>query len=267
MLQCIKFKNVLRNQLVTLNDGLLYICDGYSRMQIVDVHDPRHPALLGFIDGVGSPRAVAVAGGTAYLAAGDSGLHVIDVSDPVAPVVVGSLSEVGKISTVAVVTSDTICVADSSLNRMLVLDVSNPANPFELGSVPVAGDPRSISVQGKYVYAACGGSGLSVFDLSTPTAPVQVAVLDDPPSVVVDLELSGGYAFLAAFFLASSVADVSVPTAPSLACPGTTGLNTSRTIAVEGECAYLTHGSHGFSVFCAERSRGGAGDRRGRIGG
>ena len=206
-------------------------------------------------------------GDYAYVAGGDSGFFVVDVSDPSAPFLVGSLDDLGYVFSVAATPDGIVCIGDTHPNQVRVLDVQDPTLPFELGSLPVPGNPWSISIAMDYAYVACGGYGLRVLDLASPAAPVEVGVYNDPPSAVVDVELSGGYAFLADLHRMNPIVDVGVPTAPVSSCPGTITGPGGRAIAIAGDCTFLANFNQGLSVFCTERSRGGTGGRRSRTGG
>ena len=70
----------------------VYVADGESGLQIIDVTNPASPKWEGSLDTPGSAQNVAVSGTTAYVADGDGGLRIVDVSNPLAPVEVAALT-------------------------------------------------------------------------------------------------------------------------------------------------------------------------------
>ena len=82
------------------------------------------------------------------------------------------------------------------MDKMKVVDVSDPSMLRVVGKV--TGTYMDVHVVGSYAYAATG-RGLSVVDVSEPTAPVQVgAVVTDPSSWnAQSVHTSGDYAYVA----------------------------------------------------------------------
>jgi hypothetical protein len=67
-----------------------------------------------------------------------------------------------------------------SNNRLLTIDVSNPGSPTVSSESSFGVESlRAFQVVGSLIYLA-NSSGLSVWDISTPTSPVRVAQSLDP---------------------------------------------------------------------------------------
>jgi hypothetical protein len=88
---------------IQLLGDLLYVANDTSGLLIVDVSDPRRPALRGSYQTPGVAYGVYAVGSLAYVAAGRSGLVIIDASDSAAPRLLGSLDTRGNAHAVEVV--------------------------------------------------------------------------------------------------------------------------------------------------------------------
>jgi hypothetical protein len=67
----------------------LFVTDAKGALSIVDVANPRRPALVSRVELDGATQAIAVAGDVAFVAAGMNGVIAVDVSDPRTPTVLG----------------------------------------------------------------------------------------------------------------------------------------------------------------------------------
>src|SRR5262249_54160448 len=82
--------------------------------------------------------------------------------------------------------------------RLIVLDVRDPRAPAELASTDALPDlVRGVEVAGSTAYVAAGRAGLRIFDIGSPTRPVEVGqFLTDAP--VAKVLLQDGLAHLVA---------------------------------------------------------------------
>ena len=76
---------------VALSGGYAYLAAGEAGLYVVDIRDPRNPAIVSRLDTTNA-RKVVVSGSYAYIADGGSGLGVIDVSNPAIPELVATLN-------------------------------------------------------------------------------------------------------------------------------------------------------------------------------
>jgi hypothetical protein len=188
-----------------------------TRVQIVDVRDPRDPIDVGlYVTNRQLHRDIAVSGSHAYLV-GDSGLAVIDVSDPSAPTEVGTIDV--PASAIAVSGSHAYLASMASGRGIHVIDIHDPENLQEVAFVGSIGVARqAIAMSGSHlVVAASGRDGFRVIDISDPASPRQVSTLDLPDwrsdwwgSMVIERSR----AFLAAGPAGIIVIDVSDPLNP-----------------------------------------------------
>lgn len=75
---------------IALSANLAYLADGLGGLKIVDLGDPRHPALLGSLEWPGQAYRVVVAGRQAFLAIKGEGLVCVDCRDPRHPTIQGA---------------------------------------------------------------------------------------------------------------------------------------------------------------------------------
>jgi hypothetical protein len=162
---------------VQLSGGVAYLVDGMT-LDIYDLSDFFNPTLRGSTP-VDGGQAIALHGTIAWIA-GTSGLRAVDVHDPGAPQVVGSLA-VPSAFALALSGNTALVLADddaTSLHRLSVVSIANPASPAFLGSVDLPAAVTDVSAQGNFAFVATG-DGVTVIDVSTPSAPAIVTSYSD----------------------------------------------------------------------------------------
>jgi len=131
-----------------------FVSDGLAGLAIVDVADPKRPALLGRAMTGGQARGLVVDGHTAYVAAGSAGLVVVDITSLTDPRVIGKAAMPGSAVRVDY-SGGRVYVA--AWNDARVYDVTTPASPRFIGAVRMT---RDISGQGgRGARGARGGRG------------------------------------------------------------------------------------------------------------
>ena len=190
------------------------------------------PAEVGSLSTPQASLAVAVVGGFAYVADYGPALRVIDVSAPSTPVEVGSLNTPS----------------------------SGSASPLDLHEVfyTFYATTTGVAVVSNYAYVADGDGGLHVIDVSTPSAPVEVGLLDTPGWRTKDITVTGNYAYVtrhkwsAGFNSPQSnltVLDITDPSAPvEVGSLNRTRVNPPLDVAVAGNYAYVADGYDGLRV-------------------
>lgn len=124
------------------------------------------------------------------------------------------------------------------------------------GSLDLSGGRNLLDVvtDGNYAYAIRDNSGSSnffVFDVSTSSAPVQIASLN-LSGIPSSMALSGSYVYVAssANTAEMQVVNISTPSSPMLAASYNASGNTDALgIAVSGTTAYVTRGQSGSQEF------------------
>ncbi len=174
-----------------------YVADGGSGLQIIDIRNPRNPALKGsyprlqdsFYTGLASSyHSVKVSGNYAYIAAGIGGIHAVNIRQPETPYLVGTFNKIGYASKVFIGggsaylnTAPTLSIVDVGDPTDMTIFISNPAyvpgnDVREFIYSPDAGQISGFStVNDIYVdsliYIATGG-GLAIF--RTPPYPNEI---------------------------------------------------------------------------------------------
>ena len=120
-----------------------------------------------------------------------------------------------------------------------------PPRRLDLQGSLAAASPRSLTVNGEYVYLASGKGGLLIIDVHDPSAPVQVGALTDCDPR--DVAAQGDYLYLADGQRGLVVVDVSEPRKP--VATGARGTDDPQGIAVLGGVAVVADGSGGIKVF------------------
>jgi hypothetical protein len=161
---------------------------------------------------------VQVAGTYAYVADWMFGLRVFDVANVAAPTLVGSLATGGSPSGVAIA-GDRAYVTEATGGGMLrVIDISDRAQPTELGSIPTS-KAMAVKVRDSIAYVAdeslFGTGGLRIFDVTTPSAIVPLAVYDTDCRFASDVALVGELAVVACAGDGFHWLDISNPAAPT----------------------------------------------------
>ena len=120
-----------------------------------------------------------------------------NISDAANPYLLSS-TELGSdlYDVVANKTADIVYVVGTKSNEQLkVVNVNDPANPTIITSLSLSGTGYSLLLKDNFLYAGAANR-FFIFDVSTPSAPVQLANLNLAADVV-DIAVSGNYAYLA----------------------------------------------------------------------
>ncbi|MEW6049677.1 MAG: hypothetical protein AB1644_01235 [Candidatus Zixiibacteriota bacterium] len=190
----------------------VYATSADSGLQIIDVTNPAAPVRVGSFYAAGSSVDVVVNGPYAFIAEMAAGMDIVDISNPLSPSLVGNFPVAESSYVMGLQVSGNFVWALME-NRLIGIDVSNPASPAQVGamwmqwssSVAVAGNyvftggvpkraidvavpsapvlvdtlstgsnSHEMAVTGNYLYIADGYEGLSIVDISNPSALVKV---------------------------------------------------------------------------------------------
>lgn len=228
----------------------------------------------------GSSLAVAVQGSFAFV--GQSAeFAVIDMLDGTQP---------RRLAYLPVAAND-IVLRDgyayvTNAKGLAAIDVRRPEQPVEVAFAPASSALGSLAVAGNYIYAGAPGSGLFVFDISTPAQPqpvtglgrvqveglaaqdgylylataggMQLVSIADPrrpvvaalwrtPAPVESVAIAGGYVYLALAPGALLVADIADPAEPRLLSYLSIPTYV-KNLQVTGNLVYLANGNRGVAV-------------------
>jgi hypothetical protein len=223
---------------VTVKDGIAYIADGRSGLQIIDIAGSE---VIGFVNTPGEARDVAVSGETAYIADGSEGLQIFDISNPSAPRHTGNLDTPGYAAGIAV-SERIVCVADRE-SGLQVIDVSDPENPFLIGYTDTAGQAYDVAIKDGKAYIADGTGGIRVADISVPA----VIGYADTPGTAYGITITGGFAYIADGTKGLQIINIAEPAAPKLiGTEDTPGI--AYGVAISDSTAYIADGHAGIQM-------------------
>jgi len=196
-----------------------YVAAGKNGMQIFDLSDPQHPALVSKTALAGYANGLCVQNGKVYvaelLAEGQSSggfLEIVDTANPVAPSVLGKVDLGGE--PFDVIVSDGTAYVASQTKGVSLVDVSNASAPKLLSVYDTAGVCYQVSLWGNFLAVADGTQALSLIDVENAGFPQKVSGGYDI-GTVQDLSLWDTTAFLAAGTSGVFTADISLPYAPT----------------------------------------------------
>jgi hypothetical protein len=138
------------------------------------------PALVSSVATTQNASSTFIVGKTAYVISNSGSstgtLDIIDISNVNAPVVLSTLANEFNGANDITVSGKYAYITNGGDVR--IIDASNKKAPVNIGSMSLNGYAAGgTSVSGRYAYVPMGGEGvgIGVFDVSKPTAPVQVA--------------------------------------------------------------------------------------------
>ncbi|MEE9553646.1 MAG: hypothetical protein V3W18_05055 [candidate division Zixibacteria bacterium] len=218
---------------------------GYNILSIVDVSDPTSPSLVRDIELSDSPLGIFVQGNYFYLVKEGAGqnLQILNITDPIDPVFVGGANTPGTPYDIFI--SGDYAYLAARENGLEVFDISDPTNPTYWGGCDTGDwNTMTVFVSGNYAYLIA--VDLYIVDVSIPSNPVVVSVLDDlfqPRAVFV----SGDYAYLSDGGRGLTILNISDPANPVKIGEYRNGIN-GNSIIVDGNYAYLSDDHDGIFI-------------------
>lgn len=142
-------------------------------LQIVDVHDPDYPSLMGSYN-TSHARDLAVFGSLIYLT-NTQDLKIIDVSNPAMPILAGTYVPAGFANLRIV--GNRLYVNTPGEFTFEILDLSDPLHPARFGGICLCTLDvlwLSFSISGNLVYLLRSAGGVDVLDISSPNKPIVI---------------------------------------------------------------------------------------------
>jgi hypothetical protein len=224
-------------------------------LDIVDITNPAQPVLLGNCNTTGYANGVYVSDKYAYLEEDSEGLQIIDVSNPMTPIWLGNYNHLWGIHDVVVNGNYAYTISE---NGLMVIDISNPPAPALIAYwYKTGGSLEGFSISGKYAVlvqsfytpgitmsdSVKGGvdSRLSILDISTPSSPTAVGYYDEYNTWMIDVYVSGTYAYVLYYGQKLEIFDISNPSRPRpVGESRTLGYTYTQGVYVRGNYAYIT---------------------------
>jgi hypothetical protein len=202
---------------VAVSGSYAYVAND-NALSVVDIADPTHPHPVAFLNSCSGASGVAVSGHYLYTVEQDIGLKVVDISNPLRPVEMGRFGTLGWMPGGIAVAGSLAVVVDypqSGGARLEVIDVSIPAAPSLLGQLNLTGmyGDVGIAIQDSLVYVGGEYSGLYIFNIHSPSAPVVLGHSGDL-GMTKDVAVDGHYAYVASEYDGLHIVDIINPASP-----------------------------------------------------
>lgn len=224
-----------------LDGNIIYLADGVSGLQIVDVSDPINPNLLSFYVGTGSAHSLRLESNVITLESFSTveqrGSECrIDVSNPRSPLLVSPCgNEVSMLGVMAVASSGTTLYEGSYPGGFETLDVTVPSHPIRLGRLPASALIFGIAVEQSLALVANYSAGAQIIDVSNPADPKLLGTYPPPSGAYAyGVAIAGTRGYVAVGDL--HIIDLSVPASPKLL--GVYKAD-SASVTVSGNLAFL----------------------------
>jgi hypothetical protein len=230
---------------VVVSGNQALVADGEAGMQVIQVSIPVTPVLVGECDSPGYAYDVTVSGNYAFVADGAGGLQVFDISNVMTPVLVGSYT-LGHLRQVEVFGDYAFIAGDWDFVR--VIYIGDPANPTYVSFLPGVVNTGSVEISGNNLFATggTGGVGCYIFDVSNPSAPLELGSCSTPGSAT-DVSVSGNYAYVADDGAGLQSIDITDPTAPVIVGTYDTPGGAIK-LAISGDYICVADGASGLQI-------------------
>ncbi|MBD3271205.1 MAG: T9SS type A sorting domain-containing protein [Elusimicrobia bacterium] len=124
-------------------------------------------------------------------------------------------------------------------SMITIIDVSNPADPFQVWYYDTQNTATSVSLEGRYLFAACDSQGVLMFDVSDPCNPIYMGTYD-APGRAFRISIHGSRGYVSDFRKGLRVIDI-LPGSPTFLQE--LGYNEQCTqtwdVAIQGDFAYV----------------------------
>jgi len=232
-----------------IQGDLAYVADQGGGVQIIDIHDPTQPEIIGAYDAISGTYRVDVVGEIAYVADYWDRLQVLNISDPTNPNQIGSYAPSGYGYEV-VIDGDLAFIGWGGMSpeaSFRILNITDPRSPSTLGYYNDFNTyPQIIRVDGDFAYLGCGQYGMRVMDITDPHNPTVLDVVVPGISYAFGLAVEGNVVYVGAGSGSFRVVDVSDPSNAVLIGSAWTGY--TRGVCVDGNQVYTASTTAGVSV-------------------
>lgn len=188
-------------------------------LEIVDVHDPAHPTVLGHYDvpidpSVGTAQFIShvqVVGTRAFVGIRGFGggmpndlfgLLVLDVSNPAAPQLIGRYDTVAPVNDLQVIGSRVYLALGARFGAtsggLVILDIADPTQPTLIGSYQVPSYVNALQIVGDTAYLSEAYYGVDILDISDRANPRFISQYSRPyvNFPILALHVDGAIAYI-----------------------------------------------------------------------
>lgn len=226
---------------VDVQGSLAYVVDRNYGLAIVDVSGSLESSEL--LSLYGSYATTDLHVGDRFAVAFGTGLYIYDVVDPSSPTFLNRYPYGFAPSSRFALSGSTMYNADDGLLR--IYELTDDGLLHLKGQTPVPGSPGCLDQNGSLAVIAGGPDGLSVVDVSNPSAPFVVGWFPGVGSII-DVRLEGEFAFAIDDAFGMVVVDLSDPAHPREV--GVFAAEQARSVDVQGATACVAFGQGGLAV-------------------
>lgn len=221
--------------------------ESLSGLSVYNVADPNLPYQVGKLP-LTSPRGFEQLGNYLYITTNDFLLSVVDVTNPVNPTLVKTVN-IYNYGYDVKISGDYVFVAGNS--GMSVVNITNRTAPVykkRLAMQP-GSSALKIAISGSKAYIAATKT-MQIVDIQTPLSPHLDGFIsltpEDPANDIVDVAVSGNYAYFACGGLGIKIVNVQNPHAPNIvftvpSLPGT--IENVKSVAISNGFLFSYHHS------------------------
>jgi hypothetical protein len=222
-----------------------------NAFRIFDISNPSDIRQMSMANSWQFQEPIAVSGDLAAMGGGPpggEGVGFYNVTNPFAPIIGAGIFFDGNITDLEfqghylyVVNYD----SPSSLS-FRIIDVEDPNSPVLLPMGYLSPFLHGLTVEGHFVYLAEGSTGLNIMNITNPSAPSSVDVVNTPGNAM-DVIVDGGLAFVADGTGGVQIVDISNPfSAAIIGSYDTAG--EARKLALQGDTLYVADSANGLVV-------------------
>ncbi|UCE41771.1 MAG: carboxypeptidase regulatory-like domain-containing protein, partial [Candidatus Aminicenantes bacterium] len=220
---------------------------------VLDITSPQAPVYAGGYENLGNSGLVKVVGNHAYATDNNrNAVVILNISD------VGNIFEEGvyhfedqnSVNSMDVLGSH--CYANGWYHSLKILNMTDPQNPYELGSYDVyEGLLRDVDVSDGYAYMVSQKSNdtskMRTIDISNPAEMNIVGTSFDPSSRMIQVRVSGNFAYVLTNEPKLKVLDISDPMNP-VEVGVFDGLENVRDLEVSGHYIFIPDRWEGLKI-------------------
>ncbi len=162
------YVQVIKNvaYLLVMDNGL-----GSGILQVLDVHNPSSPTLLGSYTYLGPSHTMQITGNLAYISDG-SGIVILNISNPAAIRSVGAYQPMVYVANGIRVVNGRAYLAEAG-GDLEIVDVHDPAHPTSVTRYVTDRPARDVQVLNGRIYVADDDNGLQILTTSSASSPIE----------------------------------------------------------------------------------------------
>jgi hypothetical protein len=229
---------------IQIDNGTLFLGDGFQGTLIFSLTDPANPMLLSAIDGL----VLSMFTSDSLLFIGNSGIDMYNISDPSNPVLLGQYAGTIEDHYYRKIISygDYVYAAEDDSGNC-VYDFSDPDNPSKISCFDSVVS-RDFFIQDTLLFSSDQIEGMKIFDIGDPNSPDLLSTT--PPDQAYSVCAYGDYAYLVYKNdpdIGFRTFDITVPSYPVLV--GTfDNFGSYNGVYAENDTAYVAAGEGGLWI-------------------